>query len=251
MWVIGFLLRLQAKFYFPDSAINLLTVFFCAFISVTGRFSTFMKELAGVFPKSLIAMLSLVKGQLSFTKYVVCRKCHALYDFAGCTEKIGSRIVTKGCSCIPFPNHPYKSKRVPCNSPLLKSVELKSGKSFFYPYKIYSYKSIKSSLEKLLLLPSFYNRWKTQPNDSNGFLKDVYDGAIWKEFLPILLTSFTLGFMLNIDWFQPYTHTVSSVGVIYLSIMNLPRHIRSKRQNIILIGVIPGPSEPNTYLTLT
>ena len=43
------------------------------------------------------------------------------------------------------------------------------------------------------------------------------------------------------------------MGVIYLAIMNLPRAIRFKRENIILIGVIPGPSEPpltvNTYLT--
>ena len=50
--------------------------------------------------------------------------------------------------------------------------------------------------------------------------------------------------MLNVDWFQPYSHTVSSVGVIYLSIMNLPRHKRYKRKNMVLIGIIPGPSEP-------
>ena len=50
--------------------------------------------------------------------------------------------------------------------------------------------------------------------------------------------------MLNIDWFQPYIHTASSVGVIYLAIMNLPRHLRYKRKNLILIGIIPGPSEP-------
>ncbi len=58
--------------------------------------------------------------------------------------------------------------------------------------------------------------------------------------------------MLNIDWFQPFTHTIYSVGVIYLTIMNLPRQIRTKRENIILIGIIPGPNEPkhdmNTFL---
>lgn len=89
-----------------------------------------------------------------------------------------------------------------------------------------------------------YNHWKIRPDNSNGLLKSVYDGAIWKEFLPTLLTSFALGLMLNIDWFQPYTHTMCSVGVIYFSIMNLPRHIRSKRENIILVGIIPGPEEP-------
>jgi len=50
--------------------------------------------------------------------------------------------------------------------------------------------------------------------------------------------------MLNIDWFQPYAHTTYSVGVIYLTIMNLPRHLRFKQQYVILLGVIPGPCEP-------
>ena len=83
-------------------------------------------------------------------------------------------------------------------------------------------------------------------------MNDIYDGAIWKEFKPLFLTSFSLAVMLNVDWFQPYSHTVSSVGVIYLTIMNLPRQVRSKRENIILVGLIPGPDEPkhdiNTYL---
>ena len=50
--------------------------------------------------------------------------------------------------------------------------------------------------------------------------------------------------MINIDWFQPYTHTVSSVGVIYLVVMNLPRTLRFKLENIILVGIIPSPSDP-------
>ena len=55
------------------------------------------------------------------------------------------------------------------------------------------------------------------------------------------------------DWFQPYKHRIYSVGVIYLAIMNLPHAIRFKRENIIIIGLLPGPAEPsktiNTYLT--
>ena len=58
--------------------------------------------------------------------------------------------------------------------------------------------------------------------------------------------------MLNIDWFQPYKHRQYSIGVIYLAILNLPRAVRFKRENIILVGLVPGPSEPsltmNTYL---
>ena len=43
------------------------------------------------------------------------------------------------------------------------------------------------------------------------------------------------------------------MGVLYLVVMNLPRNIRFKRENLIIIGIIPGPHEPyltiNTFLT--
>ena len=59
-----------------------------------------------------------------------------------------------------------------------------------------------------------------------------------------LAAPFTYGLALNIDWFQLFSHTVYSVGVMYATILNLPRHMRYKRKNILLLGIIPGPSEP-------
>lgn len=88
-------------------------------------------------------------------------------------------------------------------------------------------------------------------------MNDVYDGKLWKDFQFINEQTFLqgdlgLGLILNIDWFQPYKLTNYSVGVIFLAVMNLPRNIRYKRENIILVGIIPGPSEPshdlNSYL---
>lgn len=35
-----------------------------------------------------------------------------------------------------------------------------------------------------------------------------------------------------------------SVGAIYLVIQNLPQTVRYKKENIILVGIIPGPQEP-------
>ena len=58
--------------------------------------------------------------------------------------------------------------------------------------------------------------------------------------------------MLNCDWFQPFKHTQYSVGVIYLALENLPREVRFKKENILIVGLIPGPTEPSktidTYL---
>ena len=35
-----------------------------------------------------------------------------------------------------------------------------------------------------------------------------------------------------------------SGGVIYLVLVNLPREIRFRKKNVIIIGVIPGPKKP-------
>jgi len=53
---------------------------------------------------------------------------------------------------------------------------------------------------------------------------------------------------LNIDWFNPFKHTQYRVGVMYLVVMNLPRSKRYKIENVILVGLIPGPSEPPLHL---
>ena len=55
---------------------------------------------------------------------------------------------------------------------------------------------------------------------------------------------YSFAFALNVDWFQMYTHINSSVGAIYLTVLNLPKYIRYKRENVILLGIIPGPNEP-------
>ena len=99
-------------------------------------------------------------------------------------------------------------------------------------------------------------KWRTREINKNAF-RDVYDGT--KHFLvdngdglPFLAEPFHYLLMLNCDWFQPFKHTQYSVGVLYLALENLPREVRFKRENIIIVGLIPGPTEPsktiNSYL---
>lgn len=89
-------------------------------------------------------------------------------------------------------------------------------------------------------------------------LCDIYDGQIWQEFLSESngnFLSFPHRYLLtiNVDWFQPFSHVQYSVGAIYLVIQNLPHEIRCKQENMILVGLIPGPKEPsltiNSYFT--
>ena len=59
-------------------------------------------------------------------------------------------------------------------------------------------------------------------------------------------------FTMNVDWFNPYKDTEYSAGAIYLTIQNLPRTDRYLMENVLLVGMIPGPKEPerdiNTFL---
>ena len=75
-----------------------------------------------------------------------------------------------------------------------------------------------------------------------------YGRSSW--LLVVYLFLYNWAFLLNVDWFQPFKHQTYSVAVMYLWVMNLPRHIRFKRENIVLLGLIPGTTEPSlTYLT--
>lgn len=127
-----------------------------------------------------------------------------------------------------------------------------------YPFKVFPYKTIRESLSELLLRPGFVDlcqHWKSRTVSME--MEDIYDGQVWKDFQkvsgkPFLSGSLGLGLMMNIDWFQPYKRASYSVGAIYVTIMNLPRSVRFKRENVVLIGILPGPCEPkhdiNPYL---
>ena len=57
-------------------------------------------------------------------------------------------------------------------------------------------------------------------------------------------SEYNLALTLNVDFLQLYEHLTYSVGVIYGVVLNLPRNICYKRENVILNGVIPRPEEP-------
>ena len=188
----------------------------------------------------------------SVYKYVVCPTCLSLSKFEHCLEKRGPQIHIKSCHhCL------LKNKLVP----LLKEIITSSGSKKYYPKVVFPSVSLISSLQSLLSRPGFYNQcelWHHNFEPSCSSLSDVYCGKLWKDFLCFDGKSFleahnNLGFMMNVDWFQPYKHRTYSLGVIYLAIMNLKRSVRFKRDNIIVVGLIPGSSEPpltiNSFLT--
>ena len=95
----------------------------------------------------------------------------------------------------------------------------------------YCYIDIHTSLQLLLNRKHFYEKcqeWKFR-EVVDDTLADIYDGKIWKTFKDKgFFEDCSFGFMLNCDWFQPYKHVTYSVGVIYLTVLNLPYSLRNK-----------------------
>ena len=192
-----------------------------------------------------------------FVKYTTCPKCKSLFATEDCRVVLPDKtVVSKKCSHVEFPIHPHSSRRKLCETALLKSVRTSAGTLFLYPCNLYCYKKLTDSLSDFLNRPGFFNRcelWRNRHVD-DGVYSDVYDGRVWKEFqvyegVPFLAYPYNFGLILNVDWFQPsYKHSTYSIGVIYIAFFNLPRQERYLAENIVLIGVIPGPHEPKLHL---
>ena len=258
-WLLAFFLLLQARFHLSDQVLNIIFRFLKTFFIVLGYFSPPCACIGANLPGTFyLAQKSYIKGdEIVFHKYPVCKKCGTVYKFDDCIEGVGAYKKAKLCSHIPKLS--IGSRRIECNAVLLKTVELASNRKIFYPLMTYCYVDLHTSLQQLLLDSSFTinsTHWKSRISHRD-ILEDVYDGQVWKNFLnfsgkKFLIEDHSYAFMINMDWFQPYKHLKYSVGAIYLSVFNLPRTQRYKLHNICLIGIIPGPREPqltvNSYL---
>ena len=247
MWLVYYLSLLQKQHYIPNAAIAALIQFLFVFFGVLARIVPQTADIFLNFPRTLLQLQKLVgTHQERIVRYVYCEKCSHVYMYDECIEKIGSRIQSKLCS--------YRASNYaqPCRGQLLKCVERPNNGVLYYPsLKVYCYTPLYSYISHLLNRPGFCelcDHWKTDIH-SEGTYRDVYDGGLWQKFKeydgkPCLMDSFTYGFMMNLDWFKPCKHTEYSLGALYLTVMNLPRRVRFRQENVLLIGLIPGPREP-------
>ena len=225
--------------------LSMISSIFCWMASLVPGNDT-IKQIASSFPKSLYSLRKQIEVKGTFKKYCVCPACDSIYPLDEDNQ------VNRKCTFVPFPNHPQASFRSECGADLMKSIKVKN-KYKMVPYKLFLYNSITSCLEKFASRPGFFESceaWRKLNSVADGsFMTDVYDGKLWKEWKPFLDVPGNLLLMLNVDWFKPFKHTVYSVGVIYLVIQNLPRAVRFKPENIIIVGTIPGPHEPKLTVT--
>lgn len=139
-WIVRFVSFMQAVYQLSDKVTELWIKFLSVLFLVLGRFSPICQTIAHTLPKTFRSFTNSVN--LKFRRYVVCKTCYQVYSFDNCIA------TSKSCSYIAFPNHPHFSVRQPCNTLLLKTVELSSGKQFFYPFLTYCYMSLFAKLSR-------------------------------------------------------------------------------------------------------
>lgn len=158
-----------------------------------------------------------------FYEFIVCNECHR------CWHKSQIRHKSQGCTCA---GHP-------------KLYELREGR--YYPKRAFYYQYVKERLQEMFLRDSFrdsINHFRNRKQ--KRVMTDLYDGKVWKRLCSpggLLHSHDNLAFIINYDNYNPFNKQMYSMGAIYLTIANLPRKLRYKRENMVLVGLIYGPTE--------
>lgn len=264
LWqLVFFLLLWQSIFRISNMAMEVLLKLLSLFIKLFGKAIVSDENvIADKIPNDIPAAYKfLSKKSDDFISYVVCPNCDCIYDYDDCikTTTFGQKE-SKLCRHIAYPNHPHVSRRQECKAQLLKKV--RSGKGYkLVPMKEYPYQPLSKSIAYLVKKTDFLEaceKWRRRMlTIPESYLSDIYDGRVWREFSSDSMGNF-LNFpynyllTINVDWFQPFSRVQYSVGAIYLVVQNLPREVRYRQENVILVGLIPGPREPsltiNSYL---
>ena len=171
----------------------------------------------------------------SLRKYVACSRCH-------CSFISSNPNCPTTCS-----NNDIRQLNM-CGNNLFKIIG-----NHRRPIKEFAYQPLSASIKRSFLQPGFeakIEEWRSRTCVENSFF-DVFDGDMRRQFPARNGSIFvdqhrSLLLSLNIDWFSPFTNSTYSVGAIYLTINNLPRSERFKTENVILVGVMPGPREART-----
>lgn len=252
----------QAWSFTSDRAIRLLLAITAKLFELFGKFNSSMAAIASTFPSSLFLVRKwLGLRRNDFEKYVNCPKCSAIYDCHDLLYRLERGDKTAGQCCnVIFKKTSKNASRKECKHKLFKKVFLTGGKIKYVPLKTFPYRSLYDTLEALLKRPGFETACREWRNREirDGFVSDVFDGRVWNDYQTygdkdFLKEDHCYAFMANLDWFQCYKRRSDvSIGVIYLTLLNLPRELRFKRENTIIVGVMPAlgkePKHVNHYL---
>ncbi len=116
------------------------------------------------------------------------------------------------------------------------------------PIHVQPYRSMIGQVGELLQRPEWEDacdHWRPEHRTPHpNIMFDVHDGQIWSDYQmynekDMLKDPNTLAWALHVDWVQPFKRVQYSTGMVYLACLNLPRHIRYKKENLVLVSLLP------------
>lgn len=175
----------------------------------------------------------------SIVRKTLCIECGSAYEMTNFNEQ-------KLCSSQSY----ERNSLVVCNSPLL---ERNSDKETFKPQAVLNFIPLEISLSQILKSDFIFDKCEygiRRIAESTGEeLLDIYDGEVFQKHYKEECASYLRGelsyvplyLMLNCDGFNPFKYRVHSSWCFLLTICNLPRALRNKKEFTILWSVVEEP----------
>ena len=214
--ILIFVLMWKFCFGVSDDAVTALLTFLSKFFNLTchnlEEQSIFHHLSAGI-PQTLHGAFHMVGvNRDNFIYYIVCQQCNSVFTRESGFMIVDGKQVPNTCPHVPWPNHSQPSKQLPCGAVLMKTIRSRTDNTYIQPFKVYPYQSLKVALQRLILrdkLLDICEHWRTRIVPP-GYLYDIYDGQTWQDFLSdngFFQSMYNLCLTINIDWFQPFSHT--------------------------------------------
>jgi hypothetical protein len=207
--------------------------------------------------------------------YVCCPACYYLYPYSvGATKKRKVSAMSSGflnnvdnaddnvdvplvLSALTHCTHCRVRSDAACSEPLFDNITINSN-IYVVPRFKYEAQDLKEWLGWLLSRPAIDEEvFKAFRRPRKDRMEDMWDGKHLcrillkkgERFLPGPVDETRLAFSFSMDSFNPYhmkeaKQTVPSTA-IWLTLLNLPPHLRNRPENMFLAGVIPGPRKPS------
>ncbi|KAL7283106.1 hypothetical protein ACG7TL_002531 [Trametes sanguinea] len=220
--------------------------------------SDFQQKVLDSIPRDIHTTLSHLKVETEFIRYATCPSCFSTY--APSPSNISD----------PYPHHcQYQETDQPrCDAQLVREEQRAATQAgepsemVYRPLKPYPYRSLISWIAILLSKAPLEHlvqaAWEASLSQALPWTDIMhapafrhFHGPDGKLFSSQSGGAVHLVFGLFVDWLNPRGNKQAgkscSVGAVYLVCYNLPPDIQFKPENICLIGVISGPSEPSLH----
>ena len=102
-WTVGLLIILQARYYVPNAAVNVLIKFLSILFKVLGQSSPVAAIIEKSFFTSFNVMCKNIHHNETFVKYIVCSSCNQIYQLDDCAYTVGSQEYSKKCTYVEYP----------------------------------------------------------------------------------------------------------------------------------------------------